>query len=1372
MKRIFTLMLTLLTLAVSANPVDKKTAEQVALNYYAHYAPSNIDNFTINDSFETTRNGITTFFTFTFSSGGFVLVAADDASIPVLGYSHSGTISVDTYNPAAQDWFEKYSQEIESIATTRISNSFTRPLWDKVLSNSMERELSDVTPLVTTNWDQGCYYNALCPVEPNAGYGSCGRAWTGCVATTMAVLMKYHNWPVSGIGSHSYMHPTYGMQAADFSAATYNYAAMPNNVTSANSAVATLMYHAGVSVNMDYAPSGSGAYSEDVPFSLVNYFNYAPTTELKSKADYPVLANWYALLRTDLDAGRPIYYAGSSAESGGHAWICDGYTLSDNKFHFNWGWSGTYNGFFSIGSLNPGGNNFNDENRAIVGIQPGDNQASWIVQNSGFTAPSRGINYLHAVNNNIAWATAYDGSGTGSTINEFTKTTNGGATWTTGQVLGGTTYGLGNISAVDENIAFVTVYNGVGTQNNTCGIYKTTNGGTTWTLLPGALQGSAAFANNVYFWNEQEGMCHGDVRDGYFEIYTTINGGSTWQRVPESGITNGTPLTGEGGWTSVIEITGNSVMFGTNMGRVFISDDKGFTWRASNSGITPAANGGINMIAFKDPINGLVAQTQAPVQLRRTANGGQTWETVTPTGPFLTNDLNYVPGTQNTYVSTGAATGAYGVSCSDDGGSTWTLFGGTSSKQFLAGEFFSNSVGYVGGFSENQYNSGMFRMIGELGASVSGPQIVVNPTEISATVQTNGILTLPLTISNPGNENLTWNIVVDPETATWLSVNTPSGSTTAGGSTELMVQMDATGLAAMTHNASLVIMNNSSTGTVNVPVQLVVEYSGTLEAPTNLQGQVNGNNVLLTWEAPGGSSGTIEELIYDNNVNTDAYQYNGFTMSTHMSPQGPCQVLALKYYTTGTTTFNAEVYGWGGSAPTTQLLHIVSANGIDNQWLEIDISAANLNLTGDFVVGFGSINTTTYIGFDANLNNGRSWDFDHAGTWTTWNEAYLIRAIVQYTDGNIRELSAVPANIEPIYNPDARNIARTPISVINNQLPIQARNHSFAELLGYNVYRNGVKINDAVVTNLSYNDNGLIEGTYEYHVRALYVEGESGNSNAFLAVIQGGGVVVSTLLDFEDLDNFSLTFGDWTGLDVDGGTTYGIDGVTFPHSGEPMSYIAFNPLATTPPVTGMLAYAGERFGACFASEPPSVNNDYMISPKIALGENPMLSFWVKSYTAQYGLETYNIRVSTTTMNPTSFTTIAGPINAPADAWTFVSYDLAAYAGQEAYVAIQCVSNDRFVFMIDNVEITYITGIEKPEVKEFSVYPNPVSGILNIHGESRIEMIRFVNLAGLIVYESQVKANEFKVETFGLASGLYLLNIITEKGTISQKVSIR
>jgi hypothetical protein len=110
----------------------------------------------------------------------------------------------------------------------------------------------------------------------------------------------------------------------------------------------------------------------------------------------------------------------------------------------------------------------------------------------------------------------------------------------------------------------------------------------------------------------------------------------TWQRVPQANITGGTAASGEGGWTSVIETAGeNTVMFGTNKGKVYISDDRGFNWRVTNANITPGTNGGINMIAFTDPMNGIVAQTVAPISYRKTSNGGTTWETITPVGPIL-----------------------------------------------------------------------------------------------------------------------------------------------------------------------------------------------------------------------------------------------------------------------------------------------------------------------------------------------------------------------------------------------------------------------------------------------------------------------------------------------------------------------------------------------------------------------------------------------------------------------------------------------------------------------------------------------------------------------------------------------------------------
>ena len=149
------------------------------------------------------------------------------------------------------------------------------------------------------------------------------------------------------------------------------------------------------------------------------------------------------------------------------------------------------------------------------------------------------------------------------------------------------------------------------------------------------------------------------------------------------------------------------------------------------------------------------------------------------------------------------------------------------------------------------------------------------------------------------------------------------------------------------------------------------------------------------------------ELIYDNDVTTGSYRWNGYTMATHLSPEAPCQIMKLKFWTSGTGDFNAEVYEWLGSQPGTTTLNTTTVTCVDELWMEVDISGDNVSVISDFVVGFGSINETAHIGYDGGLNNGRSWDFDSgASTWESWTEAYLIRAIVVYETGIEEELGA------------------------------------------------------------------------------------------------------------------------------------------------------------------------------------------------------------------------------------------------------------------------------------------------------------------------------------------------------------------------------
>ena len=239
-------------------------------------------------------------------------------------------------------------------------------------------------------WDQSPNYNALCPNTTLSG----GLSVTGCVATAMAQVMNFWKWPSVGTGSHTYTDPTSGATlTANFGATTYQWASMPVPFTfSPNNAVATLMLHAGISVDMSYSSAESGAYVLSIEtygincaqYALPTYFHYKPSLkgiprfgEVEGYGDLNVdsvaEANWIAMLQAELNAGRPIIYDGEEpANAGGHCWVCDGWETSGNMFDFNWGWSGFNDGYYTVNNLAPSslGSNLNLDQGAIIGIEP------------------------------------------------------------------------------------------------------------------------------------------------------------------------------------------------------------------------------------------------------------------------------------------------------------------------------------------------------------------------------------------------------------------------------------------------------------------------------------------------------------------------------------------------------------------------------------------------------------------------------------------------------------------------------------------------------------------------------------------------------------------------------------------------------------------------------------------------------------------------------------------------------------------------------------------------------------------------------------------------------------------------------------------
>jgi uncharacterized repeat protein (TIGR02543 family) len=310
-------------------------------------------------------------------NGGFIIIAGDDVANPVIGYADQGAF--DPANPNLAYWLESLGQEIaQAIESSVTQDADTKAAWIALESgnNISLRTSGDYEdPLLTTNWNQGAPYSNLCP----------NKWYTGCVATAMAQIMKHHEYPTQGTGSHEYTHPSIGKIQANFGNTTYNWDAMTDTYTSsasntADSAVALLMFHCGVSVDMNYGSGGSGAISSKVATALKTYFKYDAGITYRQR-NYYSSTEWVNLIKAEIKADRPVYYSGYGSGSGsGHAFVCDGYD-ADDLFHFNWGWGGSSDGYFELSALNPnalgiggGAGGYNTVQEIITGIKPNNNE--------------------------------------------------------------------------------------------------------------------------------------------------------------------------------------------------------------------------------------------------------------------------------------------------------------------------------------------------------------------------------------------------------------------------------------------------------------------------------------------------------------------------------------------------------------------------------------------------------------------------------------------------------------------------------------------------------------------------------------------------------------------------------------------------------------------------------------------------------------------------------------------------------------------------------------------------------------------------------------------------------------------------------------
>lgn len=344
-------------MALFGKSISIKNANKSALEFYKANTPYKSISGTLDlKIFRIEETDVIALFTF--ETGGFVAISLFDEVRPLLAYSFNGNLDLDNIPENANSWYLNAGRKILEQSKLNIINNEALLERQSMNAGNFIVNSQKNSYLVSSSWAQGCYFNQYCPEDIN---GLCGKCVTGCVATAMAQIMYYWQHPQFGTSSHSYQ-SNYGILSANFENTEYMWANMTDTVTSENTAVATLMYHLGVAVEMDYTASASSAA---VPNSaLQNYFSYSQNQESIYMSDYST-AEWIDILKNEIDHLRPVLYVGyMDIVPEGHAWVCDGYDAMD-YFHFNWGQNSGSGGFYEMGSFI-----YPENNHAEIKIMP------------------------------------------------------------------------------------------------------------------------------------------------------------------------------------------------------------------------------------------------------------------------------------------------------------------------------------------------------------------------------------------------------------------------------------------------------------------------------------------------------------------------------------------------------------------------------------------------------------------------------------------------------------------------------------------------------------------------------------------------------------------------------------------------------------------------------------------------------------------------------------------------------------------------------------------------------------------------------------------------------------------------------------------
>ena len=361
------MLIVIASLTAKANPVDMRTAREVAMKFVnanTSVPLRGAEDLQLVTTYNISR-GDAAFHIFN-TSNGFVIVAADDCATPILGYSDEGKpFAMDNVPIQLQGYLQGFVEQIEYGIENNIQpDEATAQQWELVrtigrLNNNRDGEA--VEPLITTQWNQGWPYNARCPIDSLAGASYHYRCPTGCTATATAQIVNYWRYPIKGVGYCTYG-SSHGFLTASFNETYYQWDMMDVNHIEV---ISTLLYQLGISMKMDYKYNASGAYLSDALDGLQRYFDYSTSAYYRKRElfadDY-----WKWMIETNLVNGKPILYEGYYGSNlVGHAWVVDGFDNND-LFHMNFGWGGNGDGFYTFNSVM----GFNTNQGAVFGLCP------------------------------------------------------------------------------------------------------------------------------------------------------------------------------------------------------------------------------------------------------------------------------------------------------------------------------------------------------------------------------------------------------------------------------------------------------------------------------------------------------------------------------------------------------------------------------------------------------------------------------------------------------------------------------------------------------------------------------------------------------------------------------------------------------------------------------------------------------------------------------------------------------------------------------------------------------------------------------------------------------------------------------------------